>query len=257
MRTSAALLLVVACLLTACTDRTPDAPRLRLVVVATHRHDPAAFTEGLEIDGSTLYEGTGIAGHSSVRATDLATGAALAEAALPLPLFGEGITVTHASALWQLTWTDHTAIERDPRTLAERRRVDFDGEGWGLCSRRGTLVMSDGTNTLTFRDPTTFRPTGSVTVHWPDVRLNELDCAADGSVYANVWPTEQILRIDPDTGTVTAQIDATQLRQSPFDPDVGNVLNGIAQLPGTDRFLLTGKYWPTSFEVRFEPDAGR
>jgi glutaminyl-peptide cyclotransferase len=133
------------------------------------------------------------------------------------------------------------------------RQVPFEGEGWGLCTRAGRLVMSDGSDKLTFRDPVTFEPTGSIqlTSHH-NVRLNELDCAEDGSVYANSWPTNTILRIDPDTGRVLATIDASVLR-SLFASIGADALNGIAQIPGTDRFLLAGKNWPTTFEVRFVP----
>lgn len=113
--------------------------------------------------------------------------------------------------------------------------------------------MSDGSAGLTFRDPVTFAPTGSValTSH-TSARLNELECAEDGSVYANSWPTDQILRIDPESGRVLAVIDTAGLL-SAAERAQTDVLNGIAQIPGTDRFLITGKYWPTVFEVRFVP----
>lgn len=232
----------------------PQVPTLHPIILSTRPHDPAAFTEGLDIEGNLLYEGTGMPGHSVVRVADLGTGAVHAEASLPSPLFGEGVAVVDAagqSTLWQLTWRDQMAIERDPVTLAERRRVAFGGEGWGLCARRGQLVMSNGTNALTVRDPATFAPLRTIRLAgWEDVQLNSLACAADGSVYANEWPTDRILRIDPDTAKATAEIDASALRPVPLNVNVGNVLNGIAQLPdGT--FLVTGKYWPTAFIVRF------
>lgn len=238
---------------TAC-DSHDDTPRLRVDVVATRPHDHAAFTEGLDIDGSVLYESTGMEGESGVRARDLTTGAPIAEAKLADTYFGEGIARA-GDTLWQLTWKNETAFARDPRTLAERRRVHYDGEGWGLCSQGDRLVMSDGSDTLTFRDPHTFAVTGTMrlTSHH-DARLNELDCAADGSVYANVWPTDHILRIDPGSGTVLGDIDAGGLLR-PTERTDADVLNGIAQLPGTDHFLITGKYWPTMFEVRFVPVA--
>ena len=121
-----------------------------------------------------------------------------------------------------------------------------------MCALRDgsqNLLTSNGTDTLTVREPEKLGPRRTVQVPWP-VRLNELECAADGSVYANAWPTETIVRLDPDTGAVLAVVDASQLRaQLPAGADV-DVLNGIAEVPGTDRFLLTGKYWPTTFEVR-------
>lgn len=244
--------LALAGTITGCTSA-DNTPKWRVEVVATRPHDPGAFTEGLEADGSVLYEGTGLSGHSSVVSTDLNTGAEIARADLPAPLFGEGVTRA-GDLLWQLTWKDGLAIARNPATLAEIRTARFDGEGWGLCTRGDRVVMSDGSSTLTFRDPRTFAVTGTValTSH-ENVHLNELDCAPDGSVYANTWATDTILRIDPDTGDVLASIDASGLLpNSARTPDT-DVLNGIAHLPGTDRFLLTGKKWPTSYEVRFVP----
>ncbi|MBF6211728.1 glutaminyl-peptide cyclotransferase [Nocardia puris] len=235
-----------------CADPGPDAPRLRVEVVGTRPHDPRAFTQGLEVHGDVLYEGTGLAGRSTVRATDLRTGAELARVEVPAPYFGEGITRA-GDTLWQLTWREGTAFARDPVTLAVRAEHSYDGEGWGLCARDGGLVMSDGSNTLTFRDPVTFAITGTTDVDFAGARLNELECAADGSVYANDYPTDRILRIDPESGALLGVADASGLL--PRDQRAGaDVLNGIAQLPGTDRFLVTGKYWPTMFEVRFVPE---
>ncbi|MFE9581945.1 glutaminyl-peptide cyclotransferase [Nocardia sp. NPDC006044] len=236
-----------------CAAADDASPAMNVEVVATRSHDPRAFTQGLEIDGDILYEGTGLSGASSVRATNRFTGEQLARVDLPAPYFGEGLTLA-GDKLWQLTWQDHTAFARDPNTLAEIGRASYEGEGWGLCTRAGQLVMSNGTDTLTFRDPVTFAPTGTIrlTSH-QNARLNELDCAEDGSVYANDWPSDHILRIDPDSGRVLAQIDAAGLLPRPIIPNGEDTLNGIAQIPGTDRFLLAGKNWPTTFEVRFVP----
>ncbi|WP_024800711.1 glutaminyl-peptide cyclotransferase [Nocardia sp. BMG51109] len=233
-------------------NETDQAPSLRVEVVASRPHDRTAFTEGLEIGDGILYESTGLEGRSDVRTTDLGSGDRTARADLPAEYFGEGVTRA-GPTVWQVTWKNEVAFARDPATLAERGRARYDGEGWGLCTRGDRIVMSNGSDTLTFRDPVTFAATGSVrlTSHH-DARLNELDCAADGSVYANTWPTDHILRIDPGTGAVLADIDAGGLL--PADERAGtDVLNGIAQLPGTDRFLITGKYWPRILEVRFVP----
>lgn len=222
-------------------------------MLATLPHDTTMYTQGLEIRDGVLYEGSGLVGQSRVRATALASAALLREAALPAPLFGEGLTVA-GDRLWQLTYTSGLAIERDPATLVERRRVTYHGEGWGLCHDGNRLVMSDGSDRLTFRDPVTFAPSGEVVVRLdgePVRQLNELECAG-GVVWANVFQDDRILRINPDTGAVTGVVDASGLL-SPPPQSTADVLNGIAAIPGTDEFLVTGKNWPSLFRVRFVP----
>lgn len=251
-------------------DRAPDDPagramngqqaathrveHLRVKVLKTLPHDPQAFTQGLEMAGHTLYEGTGIFGRSSVRAGPPGKTPAV-RAALPGPLFGEGITVL-GRTLWQLTWQNRIAIERDAKTLAELRRVPYPDDGWGVCLQRARhrLVTSDGSSRLTFRDPGTLAKTGEVTVTEggrPVTELNELECVG-AAVYANVLLTDRIVRIDPATGAVTASIDASGLlRDDELVP--GSTLNGIAAIPGTDQFLITGKFWPKMFKVALVP----
>lgn len=227
--------------------------RLRVQVQRELPHDETAFTQGLEFAGDTLYEGTGRNGQSTLTAGP-AGKPPERSASLPDEFFGEGITVTD-SRVWQLTWTSGVAIERDPRTLAERRRVSYDGEGWGLCDQANRLVMSDGSAELTFRDPATFEPRGSVEVTEagePVEGLNELECVGE-DVYANVWQTEDIVRIDPGSGRVTARIDASGLLDEGEVTDPEAVLNGIAAYPGSDHFLITGKLWPKMFRVTFVP----
>lgn len=253
LRASAAGVLVGALVATGCGQPQDPAPRLRVEVVGTRPHDREAFTQGLEVVGEVLYESTGLKGRSGVRATELATGAELAGAELSDDYFGEGIAHTGA-ILWQLTWREGVAFARDPETLRVLREVRYEGEGWGLCARGGTLVMSDGSDTLTFRDPDTFEVRTTLRLRdRENANLNELDCAPDGFVYANDYPSSRVLRIDPDTGEVTGVADLGGLltRAERADADVAN---GIAALPGTDRFLVTGKYWPTVFEVRFVPE---
>ncbi|MEU6268994.1 glutaminyl-peptide cyclotransferase [Saccharopolyspora shandongensis] len=228
-------------------------PHLRAEVISVLPHDRSSFTQGLELAAGTLYEGTGMHGSSLLRATDLATGEVRREARLPAELFGEGITVT-GDRIWQLTWQEGVALERDRKTLDELRRVEYTGEGWGLCFDGSRLVMSDGSDRLTFRDPATFEPVGGVDVRRGGSvveKLNELECVGD-QVWANVWGSDEILRIDPATGQVTAVVDASGLLSS-WERAGTDVLNGIAVIPGTDEFLLTGKYWPTIFRVRFVP----
>lgn len=247
-------------------ERTPDSgadnsPRqLSAEVIEVYDHDGGAFTQGLEVDGDRLYESTGRVGESWVRSTQFdgtpVSGPEIARAELTAPLFGEGITVI-GDVLWQLTWKNGIAIVRDKDTLTERGRFPLTTEGWGICAFENQLVTSDGTSTLMFRDPDTFAVTGSVQVTrggQPVEDLNELECADDGTVYANVWQTDTIVAVDPADGHVRSVIDASPLRRQ---LDIGgsahpiDVLNGIAQIPGTDHFLLTGKYWPQIFEVRF------
>ena len=156
-------------------------PHLRTEVIKTLPHDRSSFTQGLEIADGTLYEGTGLRGSSLLRATDPAGGSVLAEEPLPARFFGEGITVT-GDRIWQLTWLEGVAVERDRHTLRELRRVRYDGEGWGLCHDGSRLVMSDGGDRLTFRDPVSFEPVGSVPVTLdgsPVRELNELDAARE------------------------------------------------------------------------------
>jgi glutamine cyclotransferase len=228
---------------------------LRARVLADLPHDRRAFTQGLEFGGPVLYEGTGLVGESSLTAGPPGK-PPTKRTKLPSPLFGEGITLVD-DRLWQLTWQNGIAIERDARTLAERRRVPYQGEGWGLCLDRtaNRLIMSDGSNRLTFRDPRTFRKTGEVSVRRngaPVDQLNELECTEDGAVYANVYQTDTIVRIDPRTGAVTAEIDASNLLSESERPGTKE-LNGIAAIPDTNEFLITGKLWPRMFRVEFVP----
>lgn len=216
-------------------------------------HDRSSFTQGLELVDGTLYEGTGLHRSSLLRATDPATGEVHRETRLPAELFGEGITVT-GDRIWQLTWQEGVAIERDRATLGELRRVKYSGEGWGLCFDGSRLVMSDGSDRLTFRDPVTFAPVGEVDVRRGEntvTELNELECV-DGQVWANIWGSNEIVRIDPASGQLTASVDASGLLP-PEQRAGADVLNGIAAVPGTDEFLITGKYWPSLFRVRFAP----
>ncbi|MER6354310.1 glutaminyl-peptide cyclotransferase [Streptomyces sp. NPDC001634] len=225
---------------------------LRAEVLQVLPHDEDAFTEGLELSDGLLFESTGGEGGSSIRVGPPAKPPDR-QMNLPAPLFGEGLTVL-GQRLWQITWQNGVAIERDAKTLRELRRVTYSGEGWGLCHESGKkrLVMSDGTSHLAFRDPDTFAEVGGVEVTQqgkPVPRINELECSGD-SVYANLWETDRIVRIDPATGHVTAEVDASGLL-TPDEKSHASVLNGIAAIPGTGEFLLTGKYWPKTFRVSF------
>jgi glutamine cyclotransferase len=225
--------------------------QLRPVVLDEMPHDPGAFTQGLELDGAALYEGTGLVGKSQLRELDPSSGAVRRAVPLPAEYFGEGITVVD-NRIWQLTWRDGVAIEWDKASFTPLREVPVEGEGWGLCRDGDRVVRSDGTDQLHFHSASDLAETGSVSVTHdgaPVTELNELECV-DGQVWANIWLTDQIVRIDPQTGEVTAVVDAAGLLDSSQRAEA-DVLNGIAYL-GDGEFLLTGKNWPTMFRVRFE-----
>jgi glutaminyl-peptide cyclotransferase len=247
-----AIVILAAAVSTAPTAQAEPIPVVQPVVLAVIPHDTAAYTEGLELDGPVLYEGTGMAGQSQMRELDQVNGAVRRAVAIPDNYFGEGITVV-GDRIWELTYRDGVAVEWDKHTLTPVREVPFAGEGWGLCRDGDRLISSDGTDRLRFHDTANLAVTGTVNVTrdgQPVTGLNELECV-DGQVWANVWPTDTIVRIDPATGSVNVVLDASGLRT----PDVrttGQVLSGIAHIDGQE-FLLTGKYWPSMFRVRIDP----
>ena len=234
------------------TTSRPEA--LRVNVLATHPHDHEAFTQGLQMIDGQLFEGTGLEGHSQLRRIQLPTWSVEQHVDLPDDVFGEGIAVV-GNRIFEITWREGIAYVWDRATFAPIQQFHYEGEGWGLCYDGTHLVMSDGSDQLFFRNPTTFEIERRVHVrrsgHEVD-QLNELECV-DGLVYANIWQTDRIARIDPQTGRVTGWIDASGLLTADerYDADV---LNGITWLPDTHRFLITGKLWPRSFEVEFVPD---
>ena len=218
-------------------------------MLATLPHDTTSFTEGLQRDGTTLWEGTGLAGMSELRELDPDTGALVRSAPLPGKLWGEGIAVT-GDTIWQLTYQDGVALRWDKATLKVKKQVALTGEGWGLCFDGNRLVQSDGSATLRFRNPATFAQTGALTVTLdgkPVPQLNELECVG-GQVWANVWPSTQIVRINPASGRVTAKVDGGGLL-TPEQAQGTDVMNGITWLGG-DEYLVTGKYWPVMLRVR-------
>jgi glutaminyl-peptide cyclotransferase len=230
----------------------PDAGVARLVpeVVSVVAHDPEAFTQGLEYHNGALLESTGRYGRSDRRRVDPATGEVLTLVPLPPDHFGEGLTVVDGR-LVQLTWREGIAHVADPLTLEATGELRYDGEGWGLCFDGSVLWMSDGSATLTIRDPQTFEARDRVEVRLdgaPVDQLNELECS-DGLVWANRWLTTEIVAIAPGTGEVRAVVDASSLVPEGLD-DPDAVLNGIAARPDTDTFWLTGKNWPVLYEVR-------
>lgn len=225
--------------------------QLTVEVHQVHPFDQTSFTQGLELDDDgALVVGTGMEGESRIYRTTL-DGQEQASADLDPEFFGEGITL-YDDHIWQLTWLDGVAIKRDAETLKEVDRAPIAGEGWGLCSFDEEIIYSDGSDQLRRMDPDTLeeRERFEVTMDGSPVGgLNELECVGS-EVYANIFTTTDIVRIDAATGEVTAVIDASSLPNN-ATPDPNHVLNGIAHIPGSDRFLLTGKRWPDMYEVSF------
>ena len=230
--------------------------RWTVEIVEWRPHDPDAFTQGLQIADGTMYESTGLWGQSSLRTVHPTTGGAIAQVALSDDYFGEGLTVV-GDEIIQLTWQSGTAIVYDRFTLEEVGEHRYEGEGWGLCLSEDVLIMSNGSDRLARRDPQTFELLGTVTVTAPgyDGRLdylNELECV-EGMVIANVWQTERLLVIDPESGRVVAAIDARPLvddvRQNSAASDI-DVLNGVAFDESTGTLWMTGKLWPRLYRVR-------
>lgn len=256
-RILAASTAAVALAASACsTNIASDSPEeLTAVVQERYDFDDTSFTQGLEVapDG-TLVVGTGQHGESRIYRREL-DGTELVSKDIGPEFFGEGITLVDDS-LWQLTWQAGVAMRRDAETLEELERVAYEGEGWGICYREDAdeVIFSDGSAELRRMDPRTFEERERFTVELdgkPVEDLNELECVGD-EVYANIFTTTDIVRIDADTGSVTAVIDASDVPNNAV-ADPNNVLNGIAHIPGTDEFYLTGKRWPDMYRVAFVP----
>jgi len=257
----AALAMIGAVLLSTSSDGEPlpecraaGVACLQVEVLRRYPHDRHHFTQGLEYHDGRLYEGTGGYGTSVVAVYELSSGRGLARVALAPGLFGEGLTLS-GSELLQITWQEGTLLRWQPDTLAPLGTLRYRGDGWGLCRAGDRLVMSDGSSRLTLRDPASFEPTGQLDVTLGGRALsglNELECV-DGAVYANLWPSERIARIDGATGEVTALIDAGGLLGA-NERRGTDVLNGIAWRPDAGTFLITGKNWPYLYEVQFVPE---
>ncbi|NWG71858.1 MAG: glutaminyl-peptide cyclotransferase [Parvularculaceae bacterium] len=230
--------------------------RYDVEVVAVYPHDSSAFTQGLFFKDGALFESTGLEGASTLRRVKLETGEVLQKASLPPGVFGEGVA-PFGDKILALTWRHGTGFVYDAETFREVSRFTYVGEGWGLTSDGKRLIMSDGTDVLRILDPSSFAQTGRIqVVHKgkPLRNLNELEWI-DGEIFANVWMTDYIVRINPETGEVVGVIDAKALRAklvAEFGPAHGPdaVLNGLAWDAEGRRLFVTGKMWPRLFEVR-------
>ena len=229
----------------------PEVRTLRVDVLREFSHERDAYTQGLLWWKDQLFESTGRVGDSTLRRLDPQTGEVRQRIDIAPQYFGEGLALVD-ERLIMLTWRAERAFTYDRDSFEALETFRYQGEGWGLCLDGNRLVMSDGTDRLTFRDPVTFESIGEQRVQLrgePLYRLNELECV-DGAVYANVWEDDFLVRIDPDTGFVTDYIDAAGLLKG--DDLIGSeVLNGIAYDPDAETFYITGKWWPKMFEVRF------
>lgn len=218
-------------------------------VVRTFPHDRKAFTQGLVYRDGVFYESTGLYGESSLRKVAIETGNVLRQHDVDAQYFAEGLS-EWGDTLVQLTWTSGIALAYDRETFKEVKRFAYTGEGWGLTRTDRHLVMSDGSATLKLLDPTTFAQVSVLQVHdehGPVTALNELEMVK-GLIFANVWQSHRLAMIAPDSGKVTGWIDLTGLLPASERARV-DVLNGIAYDERGDRLFVTGKWWPTVFQV--------
>jgi glutamine cyclotransferase len=228
-------------------------------IVKTYPHDPKAFTQGLEFHDGVLYEGTGGDGEnndpffSSLRKVDFATGKVSQKYDLPREYFGEGITIL-GDKIYQLTWREMTAFEYDLKDFKLLRELRYSGEGWGLTNDGTNLIMSDGTHVIRFVNPQDFKTVRTIVVNdergKPVMQLNELEFVK-GEIWANIWQTGWIVRIDPATGKLLGRVDMNKLSDEVQEKNPhADVLNGIAYDPAGDRLFVTGKLWPSLFEIK-------
>lgn len=253
-----AVAVVIAIGVWACSAQ-PDAaapaviPSLDYSVVHVYPHDPDAFTQGLLFHDGVLYESTGRNGHSSVRKVRLETGEVLQRRDVSDAYFAEGLALWQTRLL-QLTWQSQVGFIYDLDTFNPQGTFNYTGEGWGMTTDGSRLVMSDGTAQLRFLDPATLKVIGTVTVKdsgEPVRNLNELEMIGK-DLLANIWTTDRIVRIDLATGNVTAHLDLERLRQEAARGHEIDVLNGIAWDAQSRRLFITGKLWPSLYEIKVD-----
>lgn len=231
-----------------------DTPGQGFTVVQSYPHDPGAFTQGLVFADGEFYESTGLYGESSVRRVEIATGKVLQSTAVDKQYFAEGLALV-GDALLQLTWQHQLGFVYDRKTMAPRATFKYTTEGWGLAyDATGGLVLSDGSDSLFFLDPKTHSVIRTMRVTdagRPVSQLNELEWI-EGEIWANVWQTDRIARIDPKTGAVNSWVDLTLLWPQARRTPPADVLNGIAYDPVGKRIFVTGKKWPRVYEIRIK-----
>ena len=233
----------------------PETEQSTFEIVNTFPHDRRAFTQGLQYHEGYLYESTGLYGESTLRQVELETGEAVRMHALRDDFFGEGITI-FAGMVYQLTWQAGQGFIYNLDTFEVIGEFHYEGEGWGLANDGRRVIMSDGSNRITFRDALSFDIVGEIDVYddrGPVEMLNEL-AYINGEIWANVWYEDYIVVIDPATGWVTRRVDLTGLLQPEDQGDHRvDVLNGIAWDEANDRIFVTGKLWPVLYEISVVP----
>jgi glutamine cyclotransferase len=229
-------------------------PEYTFKIVQAFPHDTSAFTQGLAFRGGFLYESTGLNGRSSLRKVRLETGEVVQRTDLDPEFFGEGITLLNGEVV-QLTWLSHTGLVYNVSDFRLLRRFSYSGEGWGLTTNGRQIFMSDGTPSIRVLDTDTLEEKRRFTAQdggTPIDQLNELEFV-DGEIFANVWQTDRIARISPQSGRVVGWIDLKGLLSPVYHLQPGAVLNGIAYDSNQKRLFVTGKLWPSIFEIRVVP----
>lgn len=242
--------LAIVCLaFTSCQKSQPD--KLGYQIISTRPHDGTAYTQGLQMTGGRLFESTGLHGESTVRELEPATGKILRKRPLAKTVFGEGLAII-GQEMWVLTWKENTVYVLEPDTFKPIRTHTYKGEGWGLTTDGKQLIMSDGSSDLKFINPKDFTVVKTLAVmdgKSPVKNLNELEWI-NGQIFANIYMTDKIARISPETGQVTGWLDLAGLRNQLTKPNRAEVLNGIAYDAASGNLLVTGKYWPQMFEIK-------
>ena len=229
-------------------------PEYTYKVVNTFPHDPNAYTQGFVYQERFFYEGTGLNGRSSLRKVRVDSGEVVQQLDLPSEYFGEGIAVL-GGKIFQLTWKSETAFVYDEKTFRRLSQFSYPGEGWGLTTDGRDLYLSDGTAEIRVLDPATFKEKRRIKVHdgsTPVTELNELEVVGP-EIFANVWQTDRIARISPQTGKVLGWIDLSEILSPVYRRDRDAVLNGIAYDPKGRRLFVTGKLWPNVFQIQLIP----
>ncbi|UZR95134.1 glutaminyl-peptide cyclotransferase [Chondrinema litorale] len=222
-------------------------------IINEYPHDGNAWTQGLLIVNGELFEGTGRKGSSSLRKVNIKTGEIIQFRELDATLFGEGIVIFN-DEIFQLTYQSRVGKVYDKETFQFKRDFQYATEGWGLTTNGTYLIMSDGSNILYYMDPGSFTEVKRIEVYnnkGPVDQLNELEFI-NGEIYANIWQTDRIVRIDPKSGKVLGEIDLSGLREKAITPQKGDVLNGIAYDKDTDKLYVTGKWWTKLFEIKLK-----